>query len=119
MRRNMRFGARRKQNLATIADIENYFKRKNEKGEIIGKPHEKGATFEKFVEDVCDYVSVEYDEGDDLDLLLEELVDDFEQSAEITIPKLTEEDEERKKMTYMFQQDYAMYRKRGKVCKAN
>ena len=68
----------RNQNLATIASIESNFTGKNKKVAIIGKIHEKGVSFERFMEDIRDYVATEYDEADDLELLLETQVGDFD-----------------------------------------
>ena len=36
---------------------------------VIEKSHEKIATFERFMEDKKEYVSVEFDQGNDLELL--------------------------------------------------
>ena len=62
--RRARYSTARNQNLATIASIESNFTGKNKKVAIIGKIHEKGVSFERFMEDIRDYVATEYDEAD-------------------------------------------------------
>ena len=114
--RRPRFNTIRNQNLATIANIENNFKGKNKHIPVIGKIHEKGVSFERFMEDVRDYVATEYDEGDDLELLLETQVDDFDLAADTKLPGLVSTSEEAKAM---FESDYAEYRKREKSYKNN
>ena len=57
----------RNQNLATIASIESTFTGKNKKVAIIGKIHGKGLSFERFMEDVRDFVAMDYEGGDDLE----------------------------------------------------
>ena len=105
--RRPRFNTIRNQNLAAIANIESNFKGKNKHVPVIGKIHEKGVSFERFMEDVRDYVAAEYDEGDDLELLLETQVDDFNKAADTKLPALASTSEEDKSM---FEADYAEYR---------
>ena len=102
-----RYNTIRNQNLATIANIESTFKGKNKKLSVIGKIHENGVSFERFMEDVRDYVAMDYDEGDDLELLLETQVDDFDKVADTKLPGLVSTSEEAKAM---FEADYAEYR---------
>ena len=71
------------------------------------------------MKDVRDCVAIKYDEGNDLELLLETQEYNFDKVADTKLLKIglkTEDDEEHK---YMFQQDYSEYRKREKTYKAN
>ena len=54
--RRPRYTTIRNQNLAAIANSENAFVGKNKKIANIGKPHEKGVSFERFIEDVLGFV---------------------------------------------------------------
>jgi len=86
---------------------------------VIGKPHEQGVTFEKLIEDVRDYVMLEFTEGDNLSLLLEKQVDDFEKGADITKPSISNKDMERQDKMYIFQKEYERYAKREHNYKKN
>ena len=54
-----------------MAAAENNFKGKVETMPVIGKTYEHGGTFEKFTQNVRDYIFLEYVEGNDMILLLE------------------------------------------------
>ena len=56
--RRPRYTTIRNQNLAVIANSESTFVGKNKKIAIIGKPHENGVSFERFIEDVLGYVAL-------------------------------------------------------------
>ena len=106
----------RNRNLATITNIESTFTGKNKQVAIIGKIHEKGVSFERFMEDMRDFVAIDYEEGDDIELLLESQLDDFEKTADTKLSELKSTNEEAK---VMFEADYAEYRKREKSYKNN
>jgi len=55
---------------------------------------------------------LEFNEGDDLSLLLEKQVDDFEKAADIAKPSISNKDVERKDKMYIFQKEYEIYAKR-------
>ena len=114
--RRVRYSTIRNQNLATIANIESEYKGKIDKVMIIGKFHENGASFAKYMVDVRDYVSTEYDEGNDLELLIETQVDDFVKAANTKLPKLSSKDDEDKEQHYMFQLDYCKMKLFGLLC---
>ena len=114
--RRPRYKTIRNQNLAAMANSESTFVGKNKKVAIIGKPHEKGVSFERFIEDVLGFVVLEYEEGDDLELLLESQSDDFEKAADTKLPELKSTEDTAK---VMFEADYAEYRKREKSYKNN
>ena len=104
--RRSRYSTNRNQNLATIASLKNAFKGKNEKVAVIGKSHENGVSYEIFLEEVQEYVSTEYNDGCDLELLLESQIDDFEQASDTQKPRLIrtgDADEEKA----MFRENYS------------
>ena len=116
--RRSRYNAIRNQNLATIASLKNAFKGKNEKVAVIGKSHENGVSYEIFLEEVQEYVSTEYNDGCDLELLFESQIDDFELAADTQKPRLIktgDADEEKA----MFRENYSEYLKREKLYKKN
>ena len=106
----------RNQHLATIASIRSKFKGKIKTLAIIGKAHERTATYVKFIEEVKEYVSVELDQGDDLELLLETQSDDFDAAAETQLPILKSRDESDLEN---YRQDYQEYRQHEKRYKVN
>ena len=55
---------------------------------MIWKSHEKVHHFEKFMVEVKEYVTTEYSEGSDLELLIESQVDDFDMAADTKLPSL-------------------------------
>ena len=57
---------------------------------------------------------MEYEEGDDLELLLKTQLDDFEKAADTKLPELKSTNENAK---VMFEADYAEFRKREKLYK--
>ena len=106
--RRSRYSTIRNQNLATIVSLENAFKGKNKKVAIIGKSHENGVSYENFLEDISEYFSTEYDDGCDLELLLESQIDDFNLAADTQKPRLIktgDADEEKA----MFRENYSEY----------
>ena len=109
--RRSRYNYVRNQHLATIASISSKFKGKIKALAIIGKAHEKTTTYEKFMEEVKEYVSVELDQGDDLEPLLELQTDYFDAAAETQLPILKSRDESNLES---YRQDYQEYRQREK-----
>ena len=114
--RRSRYNNVRNQHLATIASISSKFKGKIKALAIIGKAHEKTTTYEKIMEEVKEHVSVELDQGDDLELLLESQTDDFDAAAETQLPVLKSRDESDLEN---YRQDYQEYRQREKQYKVN
>ena len=114
--RRPRYSTVRNQNIASIANIESTLTGMNKKVAIIGKIHEKVVSFERSMEDVRDFVAMDYEEGDDLELLLESQLDDFDRAADTKLPELKSTDEEAK---VMFEADYTEYRKLEKSYKNN
>ena len=60
--RRSRYNNTRNQHLAAIASASSKFKGKIKNLAIIGKAHEKTTTYEKFIEEVKEHVSVELDQ---------------------------------------------------------
>ena len=51
-----------------MARDESSFKEKIEKLPVIGRQHESGVTFGNLVKDVDDYVTIEFKDGEDLNM---------------------------------------------------
>ena len=102
----------RNQSLATIAAASSNFKGANEKLPIIGKRHENGVSSEKFINEVASYVAVEFDEGNDLELILLKQEDDYEKASGLQKPTITEEDMKRADLMSLHNEEVKMYLRR-------
>ena len=71
------------------------------------------------LKDVQEYVSTEYNDGSELELLLESQMDDINSAADTQLPRLRGKTGENDEEKAMFREDYSEYRKREKLYEKN
>ena len=106
-----RRGGTRNQNLAQMESALKDFTGKIDDLPVLGKQHEIGVTYEKFSEDLMDYVSINIKKGEDLRCLIEDLYD--------SVKKVIGKEPEEKTGDSKFKIDYSRYLDKSDLLQEN